>query len=297
MKFGLPISFGLHAVFGLGGLVFLAAAPTPLAETRIIPVTIINIGEITNQRPAIAVPDVKPKPEIGTAPEPQVEPEPEPQAELQPTPKPIAEPTAEPAPEPEPELEAEAEPEPEPVVSEEASLETETETETEVEPEPEKPKRLSLDQLQALANRAKTDAQSPSEQRLLTAERNQIERAAQSRQSIGAGTALSTSYEDAIMRKVYNGWQIPSGAPNMESLIVTVEVGLDRDGKIDRAELTSDTRRRMRADSFYTAAAESALRAVNEASHFNFLPRDQYETWKSMTLTFYPQEAQSVVPT
>lgn len=275
MKFGLPISFGLHAIFGLGSLVFLAVPPTPLAETRIIPITIINIGEITNQRPAIAVP------------QPISEPISEPAAEI------VSEPIE--APQPDPVADIRREPEPESSVKLDAKLVSE-DAQKQAKPELEKPKRLSLDQLQALANRAKTEAKTPSEQRLLTAERNQIERAAQSRPAIGAGTGLSTSYKDAIMRKVYNGWQIPSGAPNMESLIVTIDVSLATDGAIEHAELSKETRRLMRSDRFYTAAAESALRAVNEAAHFNFLPRAEYENWKSISLTFYPQEAQSVVP-
>lgn len=293
MKFGLPISFAAHAVFGLAGLIVFGSNLAPAPQARIIPVELFTVSDITNVRAAIKAPDEAPaQSEVEPAPvvkPPQPDPEPEPLV-------------VDPEPSPEqllpPEQLAEVEPEPEPEPEKVAELEPELtpEPETTAEPEIVTPKPLSLDDLQKLADLAKTDRSETPDERLLTTERNRIEQAAANRAQVGAGTGLSTSYEDAIMRKVYENWQIPAGAPDMENLIVKIRVSLAADGRIEQAELSPESRSRMRGDRFYTAAAESALRAVNGAARFAFLPREQYETWRNLTLTFYPKDAPFIVP-
>ena len=286
MKFGLPISLALHggllavSVLGFG---FKAKAVT---QPQVIPVKIFTISDTTNVRAAQKAPAPKPvdvpediAPPPQEAPEP--EPVPEPPADAQPEPKLMAKAPAEPANDvmdPDETEVAQADPKPKPA------------------PKPEKPKPLSLDDLSALVAGSKGKTDTP-DQKMLEGERKQIELAEASRSGAGQGTGLTTAYEDAIMRRIYNAWRIPAGAPDMESLVVGVDVTLDRDGKVLTATLTGDSARRSRSDDFYKIAAESAVRAVQDASEFKFLPRNEYDRWRNLSLTFYPKDAPGGVPT
>jgi len=202
MKFGLPISLALHggllavSVVGFG---FKAKAVT---QPQVIPVKIFTISDTTNVRAAKKAPVAK---AIETPEDISPPPEPEPisQQASVPEPEPGSEQVLVPEPEPEPELAVTAEPEP--------AEDAQAVIEPQPAPKPEKPKPLSLDDLSALVagSKGKTEAR---DQKILQGERKQIELAEASRLGSGQGTGLTTAYEDAIMRRIYNAWRIPVGA-------------------------------------------------------------------------------------
>lgn len=275
MKFGLPISLMLHAaILGAGAIGWQSAADTD-DDFRIIPVKIYTVSDVTNVRPADKTPEPTKKP----AAEPVVQ-----------TPEPVAE-VSEEAPQSDiaaasaeiPDIKA-------PIPVTKADLEPQIDA---------KPKPLSLDDLSAMVAQSKDKVSGDvrSEQKLLESERNRIEQADLARHAQGLGTGMTTAYEDAIMRRIYNSWRIPSGAPDLESLIVTLTVTLDRDGKVTTVALSPDSERRVKSDSYYRTSAESALRAVRDAKEFKFLPRADYERWRNLTLTFHPKDAPTGVPT
>ena len=282
MKFGLPISLALHggllAVSVLGFGFKAKAAP----EMRVIPVKIFTISDMTNVRAARKAPD--PVPISEPISKPVSEPKP---VELAPA---LAEPAVQPAPQ------AKADPKPDvaPQVKPEQSAEVKPSGVPE-KPKAPTPKPLSLDDLSALV--AGSKGKSGDGQKLLKSEQTQIELAAENRASAGQGTGLTTAYEDAIMRRIYNSWRIPSGAPDMESLVVSIDVTLDRDGKVVTAALTGDSARKAAGNDYYRSAAESAIRAVQDAAQFKFLPRSEYERWRNLSLTFFPKDAPTGVPT
>jgi len=276
VKFGLPISLGAHgAVIGASWLGFTIARDIEVGP-QVIPVKILTIANESNV--SAARKEVKP---------PVVNPE-----------------TIAPKP-PEPEIDPDPIPAPEPVLAPQPKTESEpeklTETEpTQPDPKPAKPKPLSLDDLSALVAQSKEKMDSTdtrADQQILEGERNQIEIAAQDRTAVGAGDGLTTGYEEAIMRRVYNSWRIPSGAPDIESLVVTVDVTLDEEGRVTSARLTPQSARKAARDDYYRTAAESAVRAVNDAEQFKFLPRSEYARWQRLLLTFLPKDAPTGVPT
>lgn len=276
MKFGLPISLGAHgAVIGASWLGFTIARDIEVGP-QVIPVKILTIANESNVRAAqkdVKPPVVKPETVAPKPPEPEIEPDPIPAPEPVLAPQPKAE--------SEPEKLAETEP-------------------TKPDPKPTKPKPLSLDDLSALVAQSKEKMDSTdtrADQQILEGERNQIVIAAQDRAAIGAGDGLTTGYEEAIMRRVYNSWRIPSGAPDIESLVVTVDVTLDEEGRVTSARLTPQSARQSARDDYYRTAAESAVRAVNDAEQFKFLPRSEYARWQRLSLTFLPKDAPTGVPT
>ncbi|MBT5751963.1 MAG: energy transducer TonB [Rhodospirillaceae bacterium] len=100
---------------------------------------------------------------------------------------------------------------------------------------------------------------------------------------------ITISEIDAVRRQFVKCWNVPAGARDAENLVVDIQVDVNPDGRVRRAKVL-DTGR-MAGDSFYRAAAESALRAVkNPNCNPLKLPPEKYERWKTLTLRFNPKE-------
>ena len=99
---------------------------------------------------------------------------------------------------------------------------------------------------------------------------------------------MSISELHALRRQLYDCWIVPAGAREAKNLIVDIHVSVNPDGTVLNAKVADSGR--MRADEFFRAAAESALRAVLRCSPLR-LPPNKYEQWKTMTLTFDPKQA------
>lgn len=102
-------------------------------------------------------------------------------------------------------------------------------------------------------------------------------------------SALSISEMDALRQQLAQCWSVMAGARNAEDLAIDIKVVVNPDRTVQRAEL-ADTYR-YNSDSFYRAAADSALRALNNplCTPLN-LPPDKYDLWHEMTITFDPKE-------
>lgn len=141
MRNAVAISLAAHAALIVAGLITVPAARLDLsAELDAVPVTLIDLGEVTEL--AIALDTTIPAPAPAPAPDPPaaVEPEPEPAPEPEPPPalEPAPAPEPEPLPEPEPVAVAEAPP-PEPdvrVIDTTPAITPEPEPAPEPEPEP-----------------------------------------------------------------------------------------------------------------------------------------------------------------
>ena len=97
---------------------------------------------------------------------------------------------------------------------------------------------------------------------------------------------LTISELDMIRRQFINCWNVPAGAKNIQNLQVLVKIKLDEDGNVIDSELVKTSSLN---DSFYRAAAESAMRAVRHPSCKKLkVPVKKYKTWKNITLNFDP---------
>jgi hypothetical protein len=100
---------------------------------------------------------------------------------------------------------------------------------------------------------------------------------------------LTISEIDLVRQQITGCWNLPAGAKEAEDLIIEIWVAMNPDGTVREARIQNQGR--LRADGFYRAAAESALRAVlNPRCSPLKLPRDKYDEWQTMTLTFNPRE-------
>jgi hypothetical protein len=88
-------------------------------------------------------------------------------------------------------------------------------------------------------------------------------------------------------------WVPPAGAAGTKKLTAAVRVALRPDGTLAKPpELVEAT-----ASPYGPALVESALRAVSQCGPYSFLPADSYDTWKSLSLTFSPDDISVAVIT
>lgn len=265
-----------------------------------IPVELLTVSDVTNVSAAIEETEEEPPAEEEEVVEEQeTEPQPQPQqvAEL---PDPVIE-----APEPEaeflPEEDAEPEPEPEDVEPEpEVAAAPPPNVRPNVRPQPpERREEFSFDQAAALIDRAPREEEPEFDlENLEIGDATNVETADRRRSAIGPGTGLTISQMDSLKYDVQRCWNVPAGALDAENLQIELRVHFNPDGTVRRTEVMDTIR--YNTDGFYRAAADSARRAVERCqtgTRFDGtvrqgydLPREQYETWRTVRLIFDPQE-------
>jgi hypothetical protein len=108
---------------------------------------------------------------------------------------------------------------------------------------------------------------------------------------IGAQSGMTLDLQDALLAQIRECWNVPVGAPNPEKLIVQVRVFLLPDGNLAKQpQLEPGTRSAMAANPFMRTAAEAASRAINQCSPFKYMPRDRYDSWREIVMTFDPSK-------
>ena len=103
--------------------------------------------------------------------------------------------------------------------------------------------------------------------------------------SLNLGEKLTISELDMIRKQFYDCWIVPAGAKNIKDLVVSIELKLDEDGNVVFSKLINDKNLK---DSFFRAAAESAIRAVNHPDCKKLKVPKKYDVWKSLILDFNP---------
>jgi outer membrane biosynthesis protein TonB len=108
-------------------------------------------------------------------------------------------------------------------------------------------------------------------------------------QNAPLGANLTMSEEDALRHQLEKCWNVPFGAKDAENMIVELIMTINPDRTIQSARVADTSR--YNSDSFFRAAADSAMRAVRSPLCSPFeLPPDKYDTWKTTTVTFNPSE-------
>lgn len=294
MRFGFVASVLFHLCI-VGGIVVWGHdwANRELISEPTIPVELISeakLAERTNV-PTIRkdVPEeAPPEPEIPDEPV-AIEPEPVPVLP-EPVVDPVVEAPAEIAP-PEPEVTTEPEPEPVPdVPAPEAPKPKPKPPEPKPDPKPvkkpEKPKSdgLDLDELDAFAEQAKNNQtqREPSEAPSAVRGSTDVDG------GVGELTASETALVKAHLKKC---WTPLAGAPNAETLVVTIDFDLNRDGTLKtRPKVVNALQINTSGNRYWQVAEDIAMRAVLECQPYDFLPQDRYDIWKEIRLDFNPAE-------
>jgi outer membrane biosynthesis protein TonB len=103
------------------------------------------------------------------------------------------------------------------------------------------------------------------------------------------GPQLTTSELDVVKRQIMNRWNYDPGAKGVNEVVVEMRIYLRPDGTVERAEILSNDRMN---DPVYRSVAEALRRAALSYSQTPLtLPRDKYETWKTIHITANPKDA------
>jgi hypothetical protein len=322
MQKDFTLSFILHAViialaiFGLP----LINRPLPVVEQPMV-VSIANISDISNapkkkiqrkpetEQPTPPKTAPKPQPEAAAPPKPVEKPEPpkqEPKPEPKPEPKKV-EPKPEPKPTPKPEpkpkkpepkkpepkkpepkkVEPKPEPKPEPKKVEEKKVEKPAKK---VEPKPAahkptKPAKAPVKESKDDFANSILKSIKPSEQ-AEQADEVVDAPASPSSNSESISDKISASEMDLLRQQLAQCWNVPAGAPDPESLIVTLRLSMNADRTVKDAEVIKQA-----AGRYGDVAAESALRAIySPQCNPLALPLNKYHEWKTFTIRFDPRQ-------
>lgn len=100
---------------------------------------------------------------------------------------------------------------------------------------------------------------------------------------------VTQSEIDAVKRQLRRCWNPPPGGKNAEDMVISIELQMNPDGTVQRADIADKAR--MASDPFFRASAEAGLRAVlNPRCNPLKLPPDKYQQWQQITLNFNPKE-------
>ncbi|MFY9288321.1 MAG: hypothetical protein WAO98_07440 [Alphaproteobacteria bacterium] len=151
-------------------------------------------------------------------------------------------------------------------------------------PDTAKPKENTFDKL--LKDVAKLKPQEQAKTDAKTDLKQQVEPKSQ---APALSSRLTISEEDLLRRQISQCWNMPIGARDAHNLVVEIVIDVNPDRTVQHAEIVDKTR--MVTDSFFRAAAESALRALNSPKCSPLeLPADKYDQWKRINFTFDPRD-------
>lgn len=274
LKNSLAVSGGLHIAlflflyFGLPHLI------PPLPEHHDpVPIEIVTLAELTNTR-------VKDDPEPQKQPAPPPKPEPPKPPQPAPTPPPTPAPPAPvpptpPVPKP-----------PEPKVQEKAEA---------IKPKPiEKPKPVEKQTPppDLMASVLKNVAQlKPAEQVKQPDTKSEVKTPTPPATSAAPSLSsrLTISEEDLLRRQIEQCWNPPIGARDAQTLVVEIVIDVGPERNVINADVVD--KGRYNTDSFFRAAADSAVRAVrNPKCSPLALPEGKYDQWKRINFTFDPRD-------
>jgi len=118
----------------------------------------------------------------------------------------------------------------------------------------------------------------------------QMAKAIQARaRSFDASRPMTASQIEVVRQQIYNCWSVQAGSKDADELIIEIRIVMNPDGYVRSARIVDVSR--LQNDAFYRSAAETALRAVlNKRCQPFKLPRERYDHWQTITMTFDPRE-------
>ena len=266
-KKGRLISAVLHLLFLVLAIVGLPSflSPPPPVEPTVISVEILPIAPISNVKPAETPPAPQPKP-----------------AEKKPDQK-----------KPSPPVKTADNTPPPPDKPAEKPVEKPKEIKKEKPPEPkkeEKKQKPKEDDLAAVLKAVKETAQKEKKEDKPKEDKPDDSSPNKSMSNkYNAELPMSMSERDAIMSQLAKCWSVPAGAKDAQNLVVVIDAEYNSDGSYIKVTLAQESMARYNSDTFFRAAADSAIRAVKVCSPLQNLPPEKFETWRSMELRFDPK--------
>ena len=161
----------------------------------------------------------------------------------------------------------------------------------EVKKPEEKPKEKpqTKDDLDAILESVRKDAQQVEDKKAPPKPAENVPQAGAISEKYNPTLPLSISDMDAIKSQVAPCWRMPAGAENDYTLVVTLNIQLNADGSLLKAEPLMKDRAKAAANPAFRMATESAMRAIARCTPLKNLPSDKYDSWKDFDMVFDPK--------
>lgn len=255
MKFGLSISFALHALVVSGGMFLWNNGITDITDVRIIPLEIVTVADATNVMPTRKERPKEPKDDVDLQ-------TPQKQAAAEPiSPAPVTKPIKKPG-----------KVQPKEAESVEKSL-------------AQKQPKFNLDAFENMIDQSRTENPEANLEKILIAE---AELAKQNQNGSGDSSELTVSPGDYIKAKMEPCWLIDQGAKDYQLLRVEIALGLNERGEISTLNILNGAQIIASPNNAWRAARENVVAALNECAPYDGLRASDYNTWKTMKLNFQP---------
>lgn len=280
MKIALVVSVLFHVIVMIGGTIGLPfIAKPPRMPDQPIAIEIVDISDVTTTDKK---PQLRPVPE----PEKKEEPKASPKVAAPPKVEATAPPKVKPLEKPPEKKKDTVKPKPKvpPPPSEKLEKPKPPEKKEPVKEEAVQPEDQFLSVLKNLQDGDVTAEDAPDKAEATPQEMSPLAKFSQK---------LSATEMDAIARALNTQfascWNLQAGARFAENIVITLHLIVNPDRTVRSARIADQWR--YNQDSFYRAAADSALRALKHPNcEVLDLPADKYDMWKDLTFNFDPSQ-------
>lgn len=108
------------------------------------------------------------------------------------------------------------------------------------------------------------------------------------REVLSLDRTLTVSVVDALRVALTRCWNIDTTMPDIENIRLSAHLKMLPTGVVDRVWFESESR--AETDPVFAYVLETVKEAIRTCSPFSMLPRNEFEKWKDMVLTFYPSQ-------
>jgi len=106
------------------------------------------------------------------------------------------------------------------------------------------------------------------------------------REVLSMDRTMTISVIDALRVALTRCWVVDTTRPGLEDIRLTAHIKFLPTGVVDNLWFESESRAQTDPDFAYVL--ETARSAINTCSPFTMLPRNEYNTWRETSVTFYP---------
>ena len=108
------------------------------------------------------------------------------------------------------------------------------------------------------------------------------------REVLSLDRTMTVSVVDALRVALTRCWNIDTTRPDIEDIRLSAHLKMLPTGVVDRIWFESESR--AETDPSFAYVLDTVKAAIRTCSPFSMLPRNEFDKWKDMVLTFYPSQ-------
>lgn len=108
------------------------------------------------------------------------------------------------------------------------------------------------------------------------------------REVLSLDRTMTVSVVDALRVALTRCWNIDTTRPDLEDIRLSAHLKMLPTGVVDRIWFESESR--AETDPSFAYVLDTVKAAIRTCSPFSMLPRNEFDKWKDMVLTFYPSQ-------